>query len=68
MPNPPAASDSSDMAQRFAAAGIIPPAERAAGTFANAQRLLSAQHWLRQPRSVAAEPSNTFSLAPKEPV
>lgn len=68
MLTPTAAPDTGEMARRFAAAGIIPPTEFAAGTFANAQRLLSAQHWLRQPRSVAAEPSNTFSLAPKEPV
>ncbi len=68
MSKPPVASDTSDMARRFAAAGIVPPAERAAGTFANAERLQSALHWLRQPRSVAAEPSNTFSLATREPV
>ena len=63
MSKPPVASDTSDMARRFAAAGIVPP-----GTFANAERLQSALHWLRQPRSVAAEPSNTFSLATREPV
>ena len=67
MLDPTTVPDSSDVAQRFAAAGIIPPVDRAAGTFANAQRLLSVQHWLRQPRSVAAEPATTFSLAPKEP-
>ena len=67
MPSPPTPSDFSDIAQRFAAAGVIPPAERAAGTYANAQRLLSVLHWLRQPRTVAAEPANIFTLVPREP-
>jgi hypothetical protein len=64
-PGPPL-SPPSDFAPetelRFRLAGIVPPAERAPGTYANAQRLLATLHWLRQPRSVAAEPSNTFSL------
>lgn len=54
--------DSAEIEQRFRHAGIVPPADRAAGTYANAQRLLASLHWLRQPRTVAAEPSNTFSL------
>lgn len=58
--------DSAEIEQRFRNAGIVPPADRAAGTYANAQRLLATLHWLRQPRTVAAEPSNTFSLAAKD--
>lgn len=54
--------DSTEIEQRFRLAGVVLPADRAAGTYANAQRLLAALHWLRQPRTVAAEPSNTFSL------
>lgn len=47
---------------RFRLASLVPPDDRAPGAYANAQRLLAALHWLRQSRSVAAEPSNTFSL------
>lgn len=65
MIQPPTISDSTDIQQRFANAGIVPPADRAAGTYASGQRLLAMVHWLRQPRSVAAEPSNTFSLVSK---
>lgn len=67
MTPPPTMPDASDVAQRFCAAGIIPPAERAPGAYANAARLLGILHWLRQPRGVAAEPSNTFTLSAKEP-
>lgn len=67
MTSPLAESRFVETAQRFAAAGVVPPADRAAGAYANAERLLSVLHWLRQPRTVAAEPSNTFSLVPKEP-
>ena len=55
-------SETADVEQRFRSAGVVLPADRAAGTYANAQRLLASLHWLRQPRTVAAEPSNTFSL------
>ena len=47
---------------RFRLAGVVPPEERAPGAYVNAQRLLATLHWLRQPRTVAAEPSNVFSL------
>ena len=67
MTTPISTPDLSDVVQRFSAAGIIPPAERAAGTYANAARLLGILHWLRQPRTVAAEPSNTFTLAARVP-
>ena len=50
----------------FANEPAQPPADRAAGTYASAQRLLAVVHWLRQPRTVAAEPSNTFTLASKD--
>lgn len=62
MIQPQTISDTAEVEQRFRNAGVVLPAERAAGTYANAQRLLASLHWLRQPRSVAAEPSNTFSL------
>jgi hypothetical protein len=58
--------NTAEIEQRFRHSGIVPPAERASGTFANAQRLLATLHWLRQPRTAAAEPSNTFSLAMEE--
>lgn len=51
-----------EIAARFRAAGVVPPDDRAAGAYANAQRLLALQHWLRQPRIAAAEPAHTFSL------
>lgn len=54
--------ENSEIEQRFRHAGVVLPADRAAGAYANGQRLLASLHWLRQPRTVAAEPSNTFSL------
>lgn len=56
------AAELAEIAQRFEKAGVVVPADRAQGTYANAHRLLSVVHWLRQPRGVEAEPSNTFSL------
>ncbi len=53
-------SEKDDVERRFHAAGVVVPADRAAGTYAGARRLLSSLHWLRQPRPAAAEPSNTF--------
>ena len=49
---------------RFALAGIVLPAERQAGAIAGAQEMLAVTHWLRQPRTAAAEPSNIFKLIP----
>ena len=66
MSHPSPLPDTSEIEQRFRNAGLVPPAERAAGTYASAQRLLASLHWLRQPRTVAAEPSNTFRLAAKD--
>lgn len=56
-----------DVKRRFRAAGVVVPADRAAGTYAVARRLLSSLHWLRQPRPAAAEPSNIF-LPSRDPV
>ena len=61
-PLPPSPQFAPETELRFRLAGVIPPDERAPGTYANAQRLLATLHWLRQPRTVAAEPSNVFSL------
>jgi hypothetical protein len=49
---------------RFIAAGIVIPAERAAGAIDEADRLLALQFWSRRPRSAASEPSNIFTLKP----
>ena len=62
MPQTAPITDPTEIEQRFRNAGAVPPGDRAAGAYANAQRLLAMLHWLHQPRSVAAEPSNTFSL------
>lgn len=51
-----------DIEQRFAAAGVVLPAERRQGALDSAKTLLAATHWLRQPRTAAAEPSNVFVL------
>lgn len=56
-----------DIERRFHAAGVVVPADLAAGTYAAARRLLSSLHWLRQPRPAAAEPSNIF-LPGRDPV
>ena len=56
------AAETADIENRFAAAGIVLPAAWKAGAIDSAQALLAATHWLRQPRTAAAEPSNTFSL------
>lgn len=47
---------------RFRAAGVVPPDDRAEGTYANAQRLLSLMHWLRRPRGMADEPAHIMTL------
>ncbi len=54
-PSPDLSDD--DIAQRFLAAGLVVPPDRAAGTRAAARRLLGALHWLRAPRPAAAEPA-----------
>ena len=51
-----------DIEIRFSNAGVVPPADRAAGTYAEAQNMLTLLHWLRGPRTAAAEPSNIFTL------
>jgi hypothetical protein len=50
------------IAARFRAVGIVPPDDRAAGTYANAGRMLATLHWLRRPRPLSAEPAHTMSL------
>ena len=56
---PPAFHDD-DIARRFLAAGVVPPADRAEGAYAAAARLLEAVHWLRKARTAAAEPAHIF--------
>ncbi|WP_165361290.1 hypothetical protein [Lichenibacterium ramalinae] len=68
MPSAPSTDLSDDdIAQRFRAAGIVVPADRAAGTAAAARRLLGVLHWLRAPRSVAAEPAAILVLGERVP-
>jgi hypothetical protein len=63
---PPSPHDTNAVEQRFRDAGVVPPADRAAGTYAVAARLLAALHWVRQPRSAAAEPAHVYSLVEKD--
>lgn len=56
-----------DISQRFHAAGLVVPADRAAGTTAAARRLLGVLHRLRAPRSVAAEPAVILVLGERVP-
>ena len=62
-PNLHQSDDDADIERRFRAVGVIVPADRAAGTYATAHRLLSILHWVRQPRPAAAEPSHIFRPA-----
>lgn len=62
MPEQPIAADTADIEARYAAAGVVLAPERKVGAIESGQALLAATHWLRQPRSAAVEPSNTFSL------
>ena len=55
-----------EIEDRFRMAGIVLPAERKAAAINAAKGMLAAQHWLRGPRTAAAEPSNTFSLVKRE--
>lgn len=55
-------SPDADIEQRFAAAGLVLAPERRQGAIDSARTLLAATHWLRQPRTAAAEPSNIFVL------
>jgi hypothetical protein len=57
---PPSAFDKDDMARRFLAAGVVVPADRAEGAYVAGARLLEAVHWLRKPRTAAAEPAHIF--------
>ena len=65
-PDPSIDLDDADIARRFLAAGVAPPAERAPGAYAAARRLLEAAHWLRKPRDVFAEPAHVFQLKPTQ--
>jgi len=51
---------------RFKLAGITLPADRKAQAMNSARTILKTLHWLRGPRTAAAEPSNVFSLISKE--
>jgi hypothetical protein len=62
----PTLPDNAAVEQRFRDAGVVPPADRAGGTYACAQRLLASLHWLRQPRSASAEPAHIFSLVERD--
>ena len=65
MPHDPLQDPPQDLgaiAARFRAAGIVPPADRARGTFINAGRLLENLHWLRRQRALSAEPAHTMNL------
>ena len=57
---PPQEFDDEEIANRFAAAGIVVPADRAAGAYAAARRLLEVRHWLRGRRGAADEPAHIF--------
>ncbi len=59
-PDGPSSPEDADIERRFRSAGVVVPADRAAGTYAAARRLLATLHWLRQPRTAAAEPSHIF--------
>jgi hypothetical protein len=59
------ATEIAEIERRFAGAGVILPMERRQGAIESAKAMLAVTHWLRQPRTAATEPSNTFSLAPR---
>jgi len=59
------ATEIAGIEQRFADAGVVLPPERRRGAIESAKAMLAVTHWLRQPRTAAVEPSNTFSLAPR---
>ncbi len=61
-------TDASDdeIETRFRLAGVVLPAERKAAAVNAARTMLRLMHWLRGPRTAAAEPANIFSLASKE--
>ena len=61
LPDAPDTLDDAEIDRRFRQAGVIVPADRAAGTYAVARRLLANLHRLREPRAAAAEPAHTFS-------
>jgi hypothetical protein len=51
-----------EIESRFQQAGLVIPADLKAGAISEARSALSVTFWLRQPRTAAVEPSNTFSL------
>ena len=59
------ATENAEIERRFADAGVVLPTERRQGAIESAKAMLAVTHWLRQPRTAAAEPSNTFSLVPR---
>ncbi len=66
-PDLPDPSQDADIERRFRDAGVVVPADRAAGTYAGARRLLAALHWVRQPRPAASEPAHIFMADGKRP-
>lgn len=62
----PLPSHAADIENRLRMAGVVPPADRAAGVYATAQWLISVTHWLRQPRAAVSEPAHVFSLLEKQ--
>jgi len=60
------AAQEDEIARRFLNAGVVIPADRAEGAHGAARRLLALLHWVRKPRSAAAEPAHVFH--PGEPV
>ena len=59
-PDPVASSDDDEIERRFRNAGVVVPADRAEGAYGAARRLLASLHWLRKPRTAAAEPAHIF--------
>ncbi|HTJ59208.1 MAG TPA: hypothetical protein VL418_16840 [Devosiaceae bacterium] len=55
--------ETAEIEARFMHAGVVLPFDRKTGAIESAKAVLAATHWLRQPRTAAAEPSNIFSLA-----
>jgi hypothetical protein len=51
-----------DIEHRFLSAGVVVPADRAEGAFGAASRLLAVLHFVRTPRTAAAEPAHIFTL------
>jgi len=65
MPQYPAQEPPVDLeaiAARLRSNGIVPPDDRARGTYVNGGRLLASLHWLRRERPLSAEPAHIMNL------